>query len=359
MPKVTFSNKNHLFFSSLKFEVEQYFNVHKLNKTGNFTLYAKALILIPMALCIYVALLTVHLPAWQQMVGCAMLGVVLSGIGFNVMHDACHNSYSSKKWVNNLLGLTLNGLGGNAFFWKQKHNILHHTYTNITGMDDDIAQSKLVRQSPAQKWMRIHAYQHIYLPVAYALTIFIWAGVRDFDKYFKKRIYTTPLQKMSINQHFIFWISKILYVVFYIVIPILLVGWKAWLIGYLIMGCVMSIIIAAVFQLAHAVEGPEFDAVENELHIETEWAVHQVKTTANFSPKNKWLSWFVGGLNYQIEHHLFPRISHIHYPALSNIVQKQCKEYNIPYHSFNSMREAISSHFRIMKSLGKKPDSQQ
>jgi len=272
-----------------------------------------------------------------------------------VMHDACLGSYSSKKWLNNILGLSLNAIGGNAFFWKQKHNILHHTYTNIAGADDDIAQSKLLRQSPTQEWKPFHRYQHIYVTVAYALTLFMWVGVRDFEKYFTRKIHNTPLQPMSTKEHITFWLSKALYIVFYILIPILCVGPLAWLIGYLTMGIVTGVVISYVFQLAHAVEGPEFDSVGiDDKMIETEWAVHQIKTTANFAPHNKFISWAVGGLNYQIEHHLFPRVSHIHYPALSKIVRDHCQKFKLPYHSFPTVTMAIGSHLRTMKHLGQK-----
>jgi linoleoyl-CoA desaturase len=355
MPKVTFNNQNHIFFTSLKKSVEEYFTSNNIKKTGNWYLYSKTLILIPAAIVIYVSLLTVSMSAWIALPLCILLGLIFSSIGFNVMHDACHGSYSSKKWVNNLLGLSLNALGGNSFFWKQKHNILHHTYTNIAGLDDDIAQSKLLRQSPAQEWMPIHKYQHIYLPVAYSLTIFMWVGLRDFDKYFKRKIHNTPVQKMDSREHIIFWVSKIFYALFYVVVPIYFVGFIPWLIGFSLMGIVMGIVLAYVFQLAHAVEGPEFEAVgEDDKIIETEWAIHQIKTTANFAPRNKFINWYVGGLNYQVEHHLFPRISHVHYPAISKIVKQECQKFQLPYHSFDTMGQAIVSHTKIMKQLGQK-----
>ena len=353
MAKLTFDNNGHLFFTSLKKSVDQYFKTAQLKRTGNWKLYSKTLVLIPTALVIYVVLLTASLPVWVALVLCGMLGLVLSSIGFNVMHDACHGSYSSKKWVNNVLGLTLNALGANAFFWKQKHNILHHTYTNIEGLDDDIAQSKLLRQSPTQQWLPIHRYQHIYLPLAYSLTIFMWVGFRDFVKYFSRKIHNTPLQKMDAKEHFLFWFSKAMYAFFYVVLPIIAVGFVPWLVGYVTMCVLMGVVLATVFQLAHAVEGPEFESagMEDKV-IQSEWAAHQIKTTANFSPDNKIIGWYVGGLNYQVEHHLFPRISHIHYPALSKIVQQECSKFGLPYHSFPTMGKAIVSHVRIMKQLG-------
>jgi linoleoyl-CoA desaturase len=355
MGKITFDNSNNVFFQSLKRSVESYFKEKGLKKTGNWHLYTKAIVLIPGALAIYISLLAIQMPVLLALFLCALLGLAISSIGFNVMHDACHGSYSSKKWVNNTLGLTLNALGGNAFFWKQKHNILHHTYTNIEGLDDDIAQSKLLRQSPTQKWMPIHRYQHLYLTIAYSLTIFMWVSVRDFQKYFTRKIYTTDLQPMNRKEHVTFWLSKILYAVFYIVVPILCVGLKAWFFGFLTMGLVTGVVLSYTFQLAHAVEGPEFDSVGiDDKLIETEWAVHQIKTTANFSPNNKIISWYVGGLNFQVEHHLFPRISHIHYPAISKIVREHCLKFNLPYHSFPTLQMAIASHVRTMKRLGQR-----
>ena len=355
MAKLTFNNSNNVFFQSLKRSTEAYFKEAGLKKTGNWKLYTNTLILVPAAMGLYVSLLAFPMPVTLGLALCALLGVTLASIGFNVMHDACHGSYSSRRWVNELLGLSLNALGGNAFFWKQKHNILHHTYTNIEGADDDIAQSKLLRQSPTQPWMPIHRYQHLYLTLAYSLTLFTWVGVRDFKRYFTRRIHNTPLQPMDRKEHITFWVSKVLYAVFYVLIPILCVGPLAWLIGYATMGMVTGLVLSYVFQLAHAVEGPEFDSVGmDDKMIETEWAVHQIKTTANFAPTNKVVSWLAGGLNFQVEHHLFPRISHVHYPALSRIVQDHCRQFQLPYHCFPTVSRALTSHVRTMKKLGQR-----
>ncbi|RYY90662.1 MAG: acyl-CoA desaturase [Chitinophagaceae bacterium] len=360
MAKVKFNTKNTAFYQSLKQETDRYFKEKGLQKTGGWALYSKALVLLPMAAGIYLYLLLGTPPTWLALMLCAVMGLVISSIGFNIMHDACHGSYSSRKWVNDLLGLSLNCIGGNAFFWKQKHNILHHTYTNIEGLDDDIAQSKLLRQSPTQEWLPIHRYQHRYLPVAYALTLFVWIGMRDFDKYFKKKIHNTPIQPMSTREHVIFWVSKALYGLFYVAIPIWFVGFGAWAAGYVTMCVTAGIVLSYTFQLAHAVEGPEFEAAGlDDRTLESEWAAHQVRTTANFAPNNLFVNWFVGGLNYQVEHHLFPRVSHIHYPALSKIVREQCEKHGLPYHSFPTVSAAVGSHMRTIKLLGQKPQEAQ
>lgn len=356
MPKVTFNNKDHSFYTDLKQAVDQYFTEHNIKKTGNASLYVKTLVLIPAAIGLYLTLLTLPMPATVALLLCALLGFVLASIGFNVMHDACHGSYSSRRWVNELFGYSLNALGGNAFIWKFKHNIIHHTYTNIDGVDDDIAKSPLMRQCSTQKWVPAHRFQHIYVVLVYAISSFAWVALMDFNKYFKGKVYTTTLQKMDWKDHVIFWVSKLLYVVFYVAIPVWVVGVGAWAAGFAVMHLFMGFTLAIVFQLAHVVEETEFEAAGTEpVQIENEWAVHQVKTTADFAPDNKLISWFVGGLNFQVEHHLFPRISHVHYPALRKIVQQKCAEHHLQYHCNPTMGAAVASHFRMMKELGRPP----
>lgn len=354
MAKVSFNNKGQVFFSSLKRSVDDYFSTHNLKKTGNWKLYSKALVLIPLAISIYIFLLLGTYSGVLAITLCFILGLTLVSIAFNVMHDACHGSYSRKKWVNELLGLTMNALGSNAYIWKIKHNVVHHTYTNVDGIDDDIAKSPLLRHCNTQKWFPAHRLQFIYMFPIYSLSTILWVFITDMIKYFSKKIVVTEM-KFSLKEHIIFWGSKILYVGFYVVLPVLLLGWQSWLIGYLIVNCTMGLTLALVFQLAHVVEKVSFEEAGHEPKvIEEEWAIHEIKTTANFAPQNRIISWFVGGLNYQVEHHLFPRVSHVHYAAISSIVQDHCRQFGLPYHTYPTMTSAIASHIRVMKQLGKK-----
>jgi len=355
MPKITFNNRNHLFFESVKNSVDAYFKSNRLKKTGNMKLYIKAMVLVPIAVAIYSWLLFGNY-SWQAgILFSALFGFTLVCIAFNVMHDACHGSYSGKKWVNEFMGLSMNVLGSNAFIWKIKHNIIHHTYTNIDGVDDDIANGPLLRQCNTQKWMPIHRFQFIYMFILYSVSTLAWMWGTDFYKYFSKKIHTTVIKKISVRQHIIFWVSKLLYIFFYIVVPIYFLGWQAWMTGFLIIHITMGLVLSIVFQLAHVVEKTSFDAIaEKHKVIASEWAIHEVKTTADFAPQNKVIGWFVGGLNFQIEHHLFPQISHVHYPALSKIVREQCALFGLSYNYYPTMRQAIYSHVRLMKKLGKK-----
>ncbi len=354
MAKVSFRNNGQVFYTSLKKSVEDYFQDQKIRKTGNWKLYHKALILMPLAVGIYLYLLVGSYSVVGGLALCLVLGLAMVSIAFNVMHDACHGSYSSRKWVNHLLGFTMNALGSNSYIWKVKHNVIHHTYTNVDGIDDDIAKSPVLRHCPSQKWVPMHRYQHIYMFMAYAISTILWVFLTDMIKYFSRKIVVTHM-KLTAQDHIIFWVSKVLYVGFYIVLPIMLLGWQTWLIGYLAVNMTMGLTLAIVFQLAHVVEKTEFEeAGEKARQIESEWAIHELRTTANFAPNNPIVGWFVGGLNYQVEHHLFPRVSHIHYPAISRIVKEHCEKFDVPYHSYPTMREAVVSHVRVMKQLGRK-----
>lgn len=357
MAKVSFNNKEQLFFSSVKKSVDEYFKTHQLKRTGNWSLYIKTIVLIPLAISIYLFFLFGSYSAFAGIILCIMMGLILVSIAFNVMHDACHGSYSRKKWINELLGLTMNALGSNAYIWKIKHNVVHHTYTNVDGIDDDIIKSPLLRLCPTQKRTPVHRLQFIYMFAVYSLSTILWVFVTDMMKYFSRKIVVTEM-KISLKEHILFWVSKVLYFGFYIVLPVLLLGWQSWLAGYLIVNCTMGLTLALVFQLAHVVEKTSFEeAGEQAKTIDTEWAVHEVKTTANFAPGNAIISWFVGGLNYQVEHHLFPRVSHIHYPAISELVREQCEKFALPYHCYPTIRSAVASHIRVMKQLGKKQTS--
>jgi len=353
MAKISFNNKGQVFYSSLKQSVDQYFQSQGLKKTGNWKLYAKAAVLFPLSISLYIFLLTASYSPFIGLVLSLVLGLALVSIAFNIMHDACHGSYSSKKWVNELLGLTMNALGSNAHIWKIKHNIVHHTYTNIDGIDDDISNGPLLRQCVTQKWMPLHRFQFLYMFVLYSVSTLSWMFVTDFYKYFSKKIHTTVIKKIDLKEHIIFWFSKLLYVTFYVAIPIYYLGWQPWLIGFLIIHATMGLSLSIVFQLAHTVEKTNFDSVgEDQKVIDSEWAIHEIRSTADFAAQNKVISWLIGGLNFQIEHHLFPKISHIHYPAISKIIKQACKDHGIQYNEFRKMRDAIVSHYYYMRRLG-------
>ena len=252
------------------------------------------------------------------------------------------------------MAFSLNLMGGSSFIWKIKHNIIHHSFTNIDGVDDDIDIRPLMRMNNQQPRYWFHRFQHVYCVILYGMTYFSWIFYMDYAKYFKQRIGDIAMRKMSVAEHFGFWFSKVMNVTLFLIVPIFFVGWADTLIGYSIVLFVTGLLIAVVFQLAHIVTGTTFPQPDIETaKIEQEWALHQVNTTANFATHNKFISWMVGGLNFQVEHHLFPRISHVHYPAISQMVRDTCNEFNVRYIEFPTMLSAIKAHVQHLKELGR------
>jgi linoleoyl-CoA desaturase len=350
-----FTNASQSFHSELKKRISDYFKQAGKSSTGNYTLFTKAIILVTAFLFVYTHLVFFTPAPWLALIECFILGGLASAIGFNVMHDGMHGSFSKYKWVNTMAGLSLNFLGANNFMWKTKHNIIHHTYTNIEGIDDDIEAKPLLRLCETQKHYKIHRFQHWYFWAAYSLLYIFWVFFSDFKKYFRKKIGPVPLKPMSFSEHFSFWAFKLLYIFLFIALPVYMVGFTPWLLGFLAFALFAGLVLSIVFQLAHTVEHTHFPQANVDTNkMEDEWAIHQLKTTANFATRNKLISWWVGGLNFQIEHHLFPKISHVHYPAISRIIKGACKDFGIPYIEYPKMRLAIISHVSHLRSLSRK-----
>jgi linoleoyl-CoA desaturase len=349
-----FSNTGQSFHTELKKRISEYFEQVGKSTTGDFSLFVKAIVLVIGFLFVYIHLVFFTPMAAIALVECVILGGLTAAIGFNVMHDGAHGSFSKYKWVNDLAALSLNFLGANNFMWKTKHNVIHHAYTNVDGIDDDIDAKPFLRLCETQKFYKMHRYQHLYFWLAYSLLYMYWIFVTDYKKYFLKRVGSVPLKKMSRTDHLSFWSFKILHAFLFIVLPIYTVGFSSWIIGFLAYGLFSGFVLSIVFQLAHTVEDTQFPvAIQPANKLEDEWAIHQLKTTANFATRNKFICWWVGGLNFQIEHHLFPKISHVHYPAISRIIKKACQDYNVPYIEYPKMRLAVMSHVSHLRHLGK------
>ena len=358
MLKYTFDSGKSSFFKDLKGKVDGYFADKKLHPAGNGKLYFKSGLQVLTAAGVYILLVffTPIIPI--SIFLCIILGINMAVIGFNVMHEGGHQSFSKHAWVNQASAYFLNVLGGNTYYWKIKHNINHHTYTNIEGMDSDIDVKPFMRLHAGQQHHSYHRFQHIYWVILYGISYLAWIFYEDFQKYCSGKVSTiNERKKLALREHLIFWFTKIMFVGVYMVIPIVMVGWASWLIGFLIITFTCGLVISIVFQLAHVIEGTHFhSASPNDTNEKTnekqEWALHQISSTANFATKSKLLHWMLGGLNFQIEHHLFPRISHIHYPAISLLVKEACRESNIAYNEYTSMFKALGSHLLLLRRLG-------
>ena len=349
-----FSNVPQSFHSELKRRITEYFEQVGKSTTGDYTLFLKAVVLMVSFVLIYIHLVFFTPATVWAILECVILGGVVAAIGFNVMHDGAHGSFSKYKWVNQLAAFSLNILGGNSFMWNVKHNVIHHAYTNVDGIDDDIDIQPWMRMSNTQKKHKLHKYQHLYFWVLYALLYILWIFFLDYNKYFKGKIGHMPLKKMSTEDHLMFWGFKVFHAFLFVGLPIYMLGFTSWVIGFVIFASFAGLVISLVFQLAHTVEHTAFPVANVETNrLEDEWAIHQIKTTANFATHNRLVSWLVGGLNFQIEHHLFPKISHVHYPAISKIIKQACEEYRLAYIEFPKVRYAIASHVAFLRQMGR------
>ncbi len=346
------------FFRTLNKRVNEYFKENNLKKTGNWKLHLKTIIMFSIFLAPYFFLLALEIPFWTYILLNIVIGIGMAGVGMNVMHDGNHGAYSEKNWLNKIMGGSIYILAGNVYNWQVQHNVLHHTYTNILGHDEDLEAGRVLRFSKKSKWHRFHKFQHYYSVFLYGLLTFNWAITTDFlqmKRYLKRQLSYGEFKSPSIRWTTLI-ITKVIYFSIWIAIPITLgITWWKVVLGFVVMHYTAGLILSVVFQLAHVVEdttNPE----PNEIgEMENTWAVHQLFTTANFAPKNWLINWYTGGLNHQIEHHIFPNISHIHYGKIGEIVKQTAKECNLPYYEFKSTRAAILSHFKHLKELGQKP----
>lgn len=347
MKKITFLTKSE-FARTLNSRVDAFFK--NKNEKGNWILYSKSIILITFFAASYLGALCFSFPLVLRVISAVILGLSIVGIGFNIMHDGAHDSYSRIKLLNTLAGHSMNLIGATVVLWKPKHNILHHTYTNIADHDDDIELYPLVRTLPHQKKLWFHRIQHWYFWLLYPFHLFLWIYWSDFQQYFTKRIGSKKI-KFSVKEHHIFWVTKIVHWGLFLVLPVFLIGFWSTVVSYTVAMMVASIILTFVFQCAHLVEGTTIRDVGEAYN--DDWVLHQLETTADFAPKSKILNWYLGGLNFQIEHHLFHDISHVHYVKVSQIVKETCKEYKVKYNEYRTFFAAIKSHFSYMKKMAK------
>jgi linoleoyl-CoA desaturase len=353
MRKVSFPVRGE-FNKTLKGRVDRYFAERGLSKTGNWRMLLKTAIILAALAISYVLLVFFSASLLMAVITAFVISQIVVLVGFNIMHDSNHGSYSKSKWLNRLMGFTMDLIGGSHTLWRQKHNILHHTYTNIDELDDDLKSAGLLRMSPDQKLRPWHRFQHLYAFPVYSLLTLSWVTYSDFKKFFSGRIGSYRLRKMSASEGAVFFLTKFFYFVYMIGIPLLFHPVMHVLIAFVVIHLVVGLTFSVIFQLAHTLEGNTFPIPDHETGgIDNEWAIHQVETTANFAPSNRLAAWYLGGLNFQIEHHLFPEICHMHYPQISKIVKETCRDFSIAYVSYPTVRSAIAGHFRFLRTLGR------
>lgn len=342
------------FLKAIRKETREYFESRSLSQKANSIMVVKALLMFALVFVPYGLILSGSLSVPWMAVLAVLVGFGMAGVGFSVGHDALHGAFSASPTLNRILGWSMDLVGGSSYFWRITHNVMHHTYTNIYGTDDDVGVSPLLRLSPHAPHRWFHRYQHIYAVVLYSLTTFHWAFTKDYN-YLLGRSEDPHLgRRHELKNVLGLFAGKIVFYTWTIVIPFLvlpLVWWQIVL-GILIAHVVAGTTLGLVFQLAHVVEETGHITPDETGLLPLVWAHHEMETTANFSQGNRLLGLCIGGLNHQIEHHLFPRVCSIHYPALGRIVRNLAADHGLPYHTHPSFGHALRSHFRILQRFG-------
>ena len=355
---VKFSRKDPAnFFKTIRERVNNYFEEKGIEKTGNWELYSKSVTMFLLYFLPYALVLTPWVTHPILIILCYMvMGLGCAGIGLTIMHDANHGAYSNKPWLNKLMSSSMDIIGASSFTWHIQHNVLHHSFTNIYQMDEDIDDKPFLRLSPSGELKGYHRFQHFYALLLYSFATLSWVVKKDWAQLLSyNRSGMTEKCGFSPKKEWLKMIAwKTSYFAYVLLIPILLnKAWWAIIIGWVLMHMIAGLMITVIFQLAHVVEGPDHFDIPEHGNMDNTWAIHQLKSTANFACSSRFVTWFTGGLNHQIEHHLFPSISHIHYRKISKIVKETAKEFNLPYYEFKRVRWAIMSHLKVLKLLGR------
>jgi linoleoyl-CoA desaturase len=320
---------------------------------GGWELHLKTVVLLGGFAAAYGLLVFVARGAAQAVPLAIVLGLIAAGIGLNIQHDAGHRAYSDRPWVNRLMALTLELIGGSAYLWRWKHGAFHHAHVNLAGHDPDIDLGILGRLSPHQPRRAFHRWQHVYLWALYGLLVVKWQLVGDFQRLVAGRMRTRSFPRPRGWDLVTFVAGKLVFFAMAFAVPLQFHALGAVLACYALAAVVAGGLLSVVFQVGHCVEEAAFPVPDGETgRVDRPWAIHQVESSADFARGSRVVAWLAGGLNFQIEHHLFPRISHVHYPALAAIVEQTCREYGVRYTAFGSFRAAVRSHGRWLRRMG-------
>lgn len=347
--------KNSGFQAELRQRVDQLFQSTNLKERDCTPMYTKTAILLLSFFGLYFGLVFLAQTWWQVIPLGFALGGVMAGIGFSIQHDGAHHAYSDSLWINKLMGVSLDLIGASSYIWHWKHDVFHHTYVNIVDHDTDLEVGIFGRLAPSHPRLPFHRYQHYYLWLLYGFLAIKWHFYDDFNSLITGKIGDRVYPRPKGANLAILLGGKLIFFTLAFVIP--LQFHSVWLVlaSYGLVAVTLGILLSVVFQLAHVVEEADFPvpiSVAEIGMIENDWAIHQIETTVNFSRYNPLMTWFVGGLNFQVEHHLFPNICHVNYPEISKVVEQTCQEFGVKYNQHESFWAGCVSHFRWLRRMG-------
>ncbi|MBI5608129.1 MAG: acyl-CoA desaturase [Deltaproteobacteria bacterium] len=341
------------FRHDLEGRVDAYFAATGKARRDLPAMYSKTAVILLWTAACWAALVFGDVRWWLALPLAVGLGLGVSAIGMAVMHDANHSGYSRWPWVNRLMGWTLDSLGCSSHVWKTKHNMVHHTWTNVVGVDDDLEVGPLARLAPGQRWRPWHRAQHVYMFVLYAFLLPKWVLFDDFYNLATRRVGGTALPAPTPLDWAVLIGGKALFLGWSLAVPMLWHSPLAVVGLWLVASSTVGVVLGTTFQLAHCAQGAEFTDPGQPVH--RDWAEHQLATTIDFAPRSRLLTWFVGGLNFQVVHHLFPRVCHLHYPAIAHIVEQTAVDHGLEYHHQSTLAGAVAAHLAWLRAMGQPP----
>jgi linoleoyl-CoA desaturase len=289
----------------------------------------------------------------------ASLGISGLFIAFNLSHDAAHGSLTRYPvWNKIIYYLTFNPLGTDAYLWKMRHNLSHHSFPNVDGVDADIDSNYLVRLSPNRPLLPHHRWQYIYAPILYLFYTFHWVFIKDWHYLGRKNLANLHDIKHPAGEVLGFLLAKMFYFFYLIAMPIMMgIAWQTVLLGFIAFHFTMSYFFLFTNIMNHHAEESEFPKRDADGYLPGSWAQHQIATCLDFHPTSKVWSFFFGGFNSHCAHHLFPHVCHVHYPVISKMIIQLTAQYGLNYKQV-TWWFSLRSHFRHMKTLGNTPPSE-
>ncbi|MFP4416753.1 MAG: fatty acid desaturase family protein [Chitinivibrionales bacterium] len=349
LPKLHFS-RDLEFHRALNSRVNEYFISKRIPRTATASMYLKTALVLFAFFGSYVLLVFWADTIWEGIILSIFLGFSAAGIGMNIQHDASHGAYSKNPGVNRLLSMTLDLIGGSSYMWQWKHVRFHHTFVNIPDYDTDIDLGHLAHITPKQKKLWYHRWQQFYLWPMYSLLAVKWQFFDDFSSLILGRLGKHKIPRPKGVDLLVFVIGKATFFSIAFVIPLMVRTPLQVFVFYLFAALVAGITLSLIFILPHTVEESEFPLPSNG-RIDHSRDKHQIRVTADFARGHRIFSWLVGSLNYHREHHLFPRICHVHTPHLAAIMDEVCDSAGVKHVEHPSYTEGMASHFRFLKKM--------
>lgn len=271
---------------------------------------------------------------------------------FNFAHDFSHNTvFRSRKWNNRCFIFIYALAGAHGEAWKQRHIHSHHYAPNVEDYDSDLQITNLIRVVPGSQHKWFHRFQHLYAPVIYTTYSLFWVFIKDFVILYKGDDQGKP---HGLRYHLSFWVQKIFYLAYLLVLPLLFSGqsWYLVVAAFIAMHLFQSLFLLFTFFMTHHVESTAYPETDEKGYISTSWFMNQVESSNDFYPFSRSANFIFGGFNNHIAHHLFPHVHHACYPQLSDILYKALGEKDI-YPNQTTFWGGARSHLKLLKKMSK------